>query len=275
MHVIPINNREFSRLSTFVHAQFGIKLGEEKRSLVVGRLQNELARMHAESFSDYIDLLYEDKTGALLNGLVNKITTNHTFFMRETEHFAYFKETLLPHFVRTLKEKDLRIWCAGCSTGEEPYTLAMLVNDFFQTDKGGWDTRILATDISDRVLELAKRAEYTPDQAAALPKIWRVQHFTRNEKGDYTVAERIRQEVVFRKFNLMENQYPFKRKFHIIFCRNVMIYFDATTKKELVRKLHEALEPGGYLFIGHSESIIRDSSPFTYIMPAVYRKEPL
>lgn len=273
--MITINSSEFNRLRSFIHSQLGINLTEEKRSLVVGRLQNELVRQHADSFTQYMNLLFEDKTGGMLSMLINKITTNHTYFMREAEHFTYLKETLLPELHGTLREKDLRIWCAGCSTGEEPYTLAMLVHDFFQYDKLGWDTRILATDISTRVLELAQKAEYAPDQVAPLPQHWKSCYFRKSGGGDFTVTEEIKREVLFRKFNLMEPHYPFRRRFHIIFCRNVMIYFDTATKTELIRKLYQALEPGGYLFIGHAESINRSASPFRYVMPAVYRKEPV
>ena len=271
--MISINNQEFSRLSSYIHSQLGIHLGAEKRSLVVGRLQNELLQLQVNSFSEYIDILLQDKTGHVLNSLINKITTNHTYFMREVEHFTFLKETLLPHFLRTLKERDLRLWCAACSTGEEPYTIAMLLNDFFQQDRLGWDTQILATDISDRVLEHAIQAEYTQDQIHPLPQLWKSQYIRRNEQGNYTFNEKIKKEVIFRRFNLMEPNYPFKRKFHIIFCRNVMIYFDAETKMQLLNKLYQSLESGGYLFIGHSESINRESTPFKYVMPAVYRKE--
>ena len=271
--MISINHQEFSRLSSYIQSHLGIHLGEEKRSLVVGRLQNELAQLNAGSFSEYIDILLQDKTGQVLNSLINKITTNHTYFMRETEHFTFLRETLLPHYLHTLKERDLRLWSAACSTGEEPYTLAMLLNDFFQQDRLAWDTQILATDISDRVLEHARKAEYTLDQINSLPQLWKSQYIRRNGQGNYTFNDNIRKEVIFRRFNLMEPNYPFKRKFHIIFCRNVMIYFDMKTKMELVNKLYHSLESRGYLFIGHSESIPRESTPFKYVMPAVYRKE--
>ncbi|MDQ0192454.1 CheR family methyltransferase [Paenibacillus wynnii] len=271
--MISINNREFSRLTSYIQARLGIHLSDEKRSLVVGRLQNELTQLNVKSFSEYIDILLQDKTGNILNSLINKITTNHTYFMREVEHFTFLKETLLPQYLHSLKEKDLRLWCAACSTGEEPYTLAMLINDFFQNDSLAWDTQVLATDISDRVLELARKAEYSPEQILPLPQHWKSQYLRRNENGNFTFHEKIKNEVIFRKFNLMEPNYPFKRKFHIIFCRNVMIYFDMETKTELLCKLYDSLESGGYLFIGHSESINRESTPFKYIMPAVYRKE--
>ncbi|KGE20180.1 CheR family methyltransferase [Paenibacillus wynnii] len=271
--MISINNREFSRLSSYIYAQLGIHLSNEKRSMVVGRLQNELIHLKVNSFSEYIDLVLQDRTGHLVNSLINKITTNHTYFMREEEHFAYLKETLLPKYLHTLKEKDLRIWCAACSTGEEPYTLAMLMNDFFQNDRLAWDTQVLATDVSDRVLELARKAEYTHEQIVPLSPLWKSQYLKKNENGNFTFHEKIKKDVIFRKFNLMEPNFPFRRKFHIIFCRNVMIYFDMETKTELLNKLYHSLESGGYLFIGHSESINRESTPFKYIMPAVYRKE--
>jgi len=271
--MISINNREFHRLSSYIHTQLGIHLGDEKRSLVVGRLQNELVQLKLNSFSEYIDILMKDKTGKMLNALVNKITTNHTYFMREAEHFTFLNDVLLPHYANVLKDKDLRLWCAACSTGEEPYTLAMLLNDYFQHDLLGWNTQVLATDISDRVLEHARKAEYTQEQVLPLPPLWKSQYLRKSENGNVTFQDKIKKEVIFRKFNLMEPNYPFRQKFHVIFCRNVMIYFDMETKTELLNKLYQSLESGGYLFIGHSESINRESTPFKYVMPAVYRKE--
>lgn len=271
--MISISNQEFNRLSSYIYTHFGIYLSEEKRSLVVGRLQNELANMQVKSFGEYLDLLLEDRTGITVNALINKITTNHTYFMRETAHFSFLKDILLPQLSHTLMERDLRIWCAGCSTGEESYTLAMLLSDFFQNDSLSWDKQILATDLSSRVLEVAHNAEYTHDQILPLPALWRSQYLRKIENGNFTFTDSIRKEIIFRKFNLMEPHYPFKRKFHMIFCRNVMIYFDSETKKTLLQKLYESLESGGYLFIGHSESINRETSPFKYVMPAVYRKE--
>jgi len=270
MHTIT--DKEFHQLAEFIKKNYGINLKEKKRVLVAGRLQNVLIQKNIKSFSEYFEHVLSDKTGEAAAELVNKITTNYTFYMREPEHFHYFREVVLPYLVKTVKNRDLRIWSAGCSSGEEPYTLAMIIDEYFQGKKAGWDTRILATDISGRMLEKAKTGIYGVESVAKLPPQWRLNYFTRQDDDSYAIADRIKKEVIFRKFNLVGGAFPFRRKFHVIFCRNVMIYFDTKTKDELVERFYDALEYGGYLFIGHSESISRHRTKFRYVMPAVYRK---
>jgi chemotaxis protein methyltransferase CheR len=217
--------------------------------------------------------LQGDKTGKAATKLINKITTNHTFFMREVDHFNYFRDKILPNLEKTVRDKDLRVWSAGCSSGEEPTTLAMIVNDYFGKEKMWWDTKVLATDISDRILERAKSGQYSNEQLASLPMNWKTNYFKRINNENSVLIDKLRNEIIYRKFNLMEDAFPFKKKFHVIFCRNVMIYFDNKTKAELVNKFYELTEPGGYLFIGHSESLNREGTRYKYVMPAVYRKE--
>lgn len=271
--MINITEKEFVRLAEFIKVNYGINLKEEKKSLVIGRLNNVLMQKNFSSFSEYYDYVVADKTGDAATLLIDKITTNHTFFMREADHFHYFRDKVLPYLVGTLKEKDLRIWSAGCSTGEEPYTLAMIIDEYLGNEKHLWDSKILATDISGKVLDIAQRGMYDNEEIATLPVQWRLSYFKKFDSGKSIVADKIRNEVIYRKFNLMEPVFPFKRKFHVIFCRNVMIYFDNNTRNTLVNKYYQQLEPGGYLFIGHSESLDRGATRFKYIMPAVYRKE--
>lgn len=269
---LKITDSEFNQLAAYIKANYGISLKEEKRALVTGRLHNVLAQNGFRSFSEYYDYIIEDKTGNAASMLINKISTNHTFFMREADHFKYFKENALPFFAKKAKGKDLRIWSAGCSTGEEPYTLAMVIDEFFGPAKSGWDTKILATDISSKVLDTAIKGVYKNDGVELLPSHWRLNYFKYFDDESSILIDRIKDEVIFRKFNLMDEVFPFKRKFHVIFCRNVMIYFDNQTKWRLINKFYDLLENGGYLFIGHSESINRETTKFKYIMPAVYRK---
>lgn len=271
--MISITDKEFKRFSDYIKANYGIYLKQEKRSLIMGRLQNVLLQKNYESFSQYFDYVLADKTGNALVTLIDKVTTNHTFFMREPEHFIYFKNKILPELSSNIQDRDLRIWSAGCSSGEEPYTLAMLMNDYYGNEKALWDTKILATDISSSVLKTAVNGEYANDRIHSLPEIWKSNYFKRSSNGSYMVADKIKDEVIFRKFNLMQSVFPFKRKFHVIFCRNVMIYFDNDTRRKLVNKFYEATESGGYLFIGHSESLTRGETKYKYVMPAVYRKE--
>jgi chemotaxis protein methyltransferase CheR len=271
--LISITNKEFNQLTTYIKANYGIYLKEEKRALVTGRLQNVLIQNGFSDFSEYFEYILADKTGDAVSTLINKITTNHTFFMREVDHFEYFKEQVLPFLAGTVKDKDLRIWSAGCSSGEEPYTLAMIMDEFFGKEKIWWDSKVLATDISGRVLEEATKGVYQNEEIETLPPHWKNAYFNKLDNESSIVSEKIRKEVIYRKFNLMEKAFPFRRKFHVIFCRNVMIYFDSQTKYELINKFYNCLERGGYLFIGHSESLDREDTNLKYIKPAIYRKE--
>jgi chemotaxis protein methyltransferase CheR len=270
--VIKITKKEFEQLSAYIKANYGIYLKPEKETLVIGRLQNELIQKGFKNFSEYYDYVIKDNTGMAVSTLLDKITTNHTFFMREADHFAYFKEVVLPYFASRVTDRDLRIWCAGCSSGEEPYTLAMILDEFFGRDKLYWDTKVLATDISNKVLEEARKGIYSNKEMETLPAKWRINHTIKQDSENSVFTEKLRSEVIFRKFNLMETVFPFKKKFHVIFCRNVMIYFDEKTKNTLVNKYYDLLEVGGYLFIGHSESLNREETRFKYVQPAVYRK---
>ncbi len=269
----PITEKEFNNLVNFVKTKYGVNLSN-KKALVIGRLQNYIEQSGFNSFSEYLDVVMSDKTGNAITTLVNKVTTNHTYFMREPDHFNFFKNTVLPYLEKTESaKKDLRIWSAGCSTGEEPYTIAMIIDEYFGTEKSLWNTVMLATDISTKVLETACNGIYSNESIEVLPQKWKFNYFKKIDEEKSVISDNIKKEVVFKKFNLMEEVFPFKRKFHVIFCRNVMIYFDLKTRIELVNKFYDFLEAGGYLFIGHSESLIREETKFKYILPAIYRKE--
>jgi chemotaxis protein methyltransferase CheR len=271
--MLKMTDREFDQLAGFIKSNYGIKLYKEKKPLAVGRLSNVVLRLNLKSFSQYYDYVISDKTGEAANELVNRITTNHTFFMREKEHFFYLRDEILPNLSKTLKDKDIRIWSAGCSTGEEPYTIAMIMDEYFQEEKIFWDTKILATDISEKVLGIARKGEYSNEKISALPANWRLHYFNKVNMGKSILIDKIRKDVIYRRFNLAEEVFPFKKKFHIIFCRNVMIYFDNETKNKLVERLYDITEPGGFLFIGYSEGLNREKTRYKYVMPAVYRKE--
>lgn len=270
--MVTITEKEFILLSEYIKKNYGIHLKKGKKTLVTVRLQKVLEQEHFDNFTDYYQYLISDTSGDAAVTLVEKITTNHTFFMREADHFQYFREIALPFLKSIVKEKDLRIWCAGCSTGEEAYTLAMLIDEFLGEEKMWWNTKILATDISEKVLETAKEGIYSNESLVSLPSQWKLKYFKSYDRNHSILIDRMKDEVIYRKFNLI-NTFPFKRPFHTIFCRNVMIYFDHETKTELVNKFYDYMEYGGYLFIGHAESINRGTSRFSYIQPAIYRKE--
>jgi len=271
--MVTITPKEFQQISGYIKDNYGIYLKKEKQGLLTGRLQKVLMQGGFNNFTDYYQYVITDKSGSAVNKLIDEITTNHTYFMREAEHFYYFRDTVLPYLAKTETDRDLRIWCAASSTGEEPYTLAMILDEFFGKEKLFWDTKILATDISSRVLDIAKKGVYNSERINPLPSLWKTNYFRRVDDDNYVVSDKIKNEVIFRKFNLINHIFPFRKKFHVIFCRNVMIYFDSETRDSLVERMYEQLEPGGYLFVGHSESLNKNRTRFTYIKPAVYRKE--
>lgn len=271
--MIEITDKEFEQFSKYIKENYGIYLKYEKKSLVTGRLQNVLIDKNFKSFSQYYDYIASDTTGEAITTLINRITTNHTYFMREVNHFYYFRDKVLPYLEKTVQNKDFRIWSAACSTGEEAYTLAMIMDEYFGTQKSGWDTKILATDISNKVLDIANKGIYSSEKIEPLPPKWKMNYFKKINNENFEITDRIKNEVIYRQFNLMNTVLPFKKKFHVIFCRNVMIYFDNKTKNELIKRFYDMTEYGGYLFIGHSESIDRNNTRYQYIMPSVYRKE--
>ncbi len=269
--MIQIKDSEMHMLTEFIQSKFGINL-TEKKNLVEGRLAKVLMDRGMESFNDYFSVVKNDRTGEEVALLIDRLTTNHTFFMREVSHFDYFRDTVMPWLVKTVTDRDLRIWSAGCSTGEEAYTLAMIMADHMERESLFWDMKILATDISYSVLQSAREGVYTAEEVSTLPKIWQQKYFRKEANERFRVTESIRNQVIFRSYNLMEPILPFKKPFHVIFCRNVMIYFNQETKDQLVHRYYNHTVPGGYLFIGHSESLGRDSREYRYIMPSVYRK---
>lgn len=276
--MMAISDREFGQLRDLIQERFGINLTEQKRSLLVGRLQKLMRQLNLPTFASYYDYLSHDKTEGSLSELVDLVSTNHTYFNREKDHFDYFSQTALPRVIEKLKKenrKDLRIWCAGCSSGEEPYTLLMLMMEHLGADYSSWDAGILATDISDRALSIARRGTYATDRVMQLPETLRRKYFTPAGPDEMAVVDKVKREATFRRFNLMNSTFPFKKSFQMIFCRNVMIYFDQPTREALVSRYHQFTEPGGYLFIGHSETLGRSQTLYRYLMPALYQKGEL
>lgn len=264
--------QEFARIAGLAQRHLGIRLGEEKRALVQSRLGPVLGRRGLESFTSYCEALERDVSGEALRELASRLTTNHTYFFREAAHFHFLREKALPELEARVTSRDLRIWSAGCSYGQEAYCLAMLLADYFGPGKRGWDTKVLATDISPEALETAKRGVYKPEDAAQLPARWRSAYLEPvKELEAYRIRDAVKEEVLFRRLNLI-HPFPFRKPFHVIFCRNVMIYFDEKLRFELVSRFYDALAPGGYLFVGHSESVPREAAPFHYVLPSVYRK---
>lgn len=266
-----ITDAEFQRIRGYIKQHYGINLGNEKKSLIYSRLRATLVKGGFESFTQYFDHLLKDKSGDSIINFVDRVTTNHTFFMREADHFDFFKQTVLPYLEETYaKQKEINLWCAASSSGEEPVTLQMILHDYFEGK--GWNTEILATDISTNVLDKAVHSVYPNDRVATLPQVWQKKYFRKYDDNNSVVVDQIKQNITYRKYNLMESRYAFRRKMHVIFARNVMIYFDGPTRDQVVQKFYDVTDKGGYLFIGHSESLTHTATEYSYIKPAVYRK---
>ncbi|PNU21208.1 chemotaxis protein CheR [Geothermobacter hydrogeniphilus] len=274
-HMMVISDDEFNAMRKLIYERFGINLTDQKRSLLVGRLQKLVRGNGFNSFQAYYQHLLNDSSERALSELVDRVSTNHTYFNRENDHFDYFRNTALPAVVERLKKEnrfDLRIWCAGCSSGEEAYMLLMLIREVLGSDHRRWDAGILATDISDRVLAVARQGLYPEEKLSNMPAELKRKYFRQQPDGRWQVDESLRREATFRRFNLMNKTFPFKKPFQIIFCRNVMIYFDQPTRDTLVKKFHRLTEPDGYLFIGHSETLGRSQNLYRYLLPAAYQK---
>lgn len=267
-----MTQEEFKRVYTFLKDRYGIDMSR-KKEIVSGRLDNYLRTNGYSNYLEYMNAVEADITGKLENDLVNILSTNHTYFMREFEHFDYLKEKVLPYLKKKYEDKkDISIWCGAASSGEEPYTIAMTVLDFFGLEHSSWDTTVLATDVSTEVLSQAIAGVYTSEQVAPLPDNWKRRYFRQKLGSDvYEVSGELKEQVIFRQFNLME-PFPFRRRMDVIFLRNVMIYFNQYDKQKLLQKIYDLLEPGGYLFIGRTETIDREIMKLELVQPSVFRK---
>ena len=265
---LSITDNDFSRLAKFVQSNYGIDLSQKKQ-LITGRLSTPLKQRGYTSFTDFVNHVLQSKDNDLITLLLDKLTTNYTFFMREKEHLDLFCQKIIPDIVqRHQKDKTLAIWSAGCSTGEEPYNITMFLFDYLGPQASQWDTRLLATDISNRAMTAAKKGVYElPD---TIPADWKKKYFIPQSGGQYQVAPRVRDNVIYQPFNLMD-PIKFRRKFDVIFCRNVMIYFDQPTKDALVRRFYDATAPGGYLLISESENLSANM-PYRRLAPSTFQK---
>jgi chemotaxis protein methyltransferase CheR len=270
---------EFDRLSGFISTHFGIKMPPAKKTLLEARLQKRLGTLGLASFHDYCDYLFKGPEGADETvRMIDAVTTNKTDFFREPGHFTFLTETALPEFAGGRAPNDgqrFTVWSAGCSSGEEPYTLAIVLSEF-AARLPGFPFSITATDISTRVLDKARLGIYDEDQIAMIPAMLKQKYFVRSKdrgKGLVRVAPLTRSLVQFRRLNLMDDSFPFQKgSVNAIFCRNVMIYFDRETQQELLGRFCRYLQKGGYLFLGHSETIYGFELPLVRIASTIYGK---
>jgi len=272
---VKLSNECYSFITKVVYEHSRIQLGADKQPLVSGRLNKRLRELGLPSYEAYCDLLRGPAGQAELSPLIDLISTNHTHFFREVQHMDFLKQHAIPEWCAKLSPRDpLRIWSAASSSGEEPYTLAIVLAEYFRAHpQHSW--LIEGTDISTRILEHAKNGIYGKDRVK-LPDPQYLQRYFQNGTGDFTgyyrVKKELRDSIKFHHANLLHSPYPVAKDQHIIFCRNVMIYFDQKTQQELVNKLTQQLSPGGYLIVGHSESLLSVKHELKSVKPTIYQR---
>ncbi len=265
---------DFHRIRKRVKDLTGISLSEAKKDLVYSRLSRRIREINIESFSEYCDLICNHDDSEELGNFVNAITTNLTSFFREAHHFDYLAKTVIPYLLEhRADEKKIRIWSAGCSTGEEPYTLAMVVAETMPKNHN-WDVKILATDLDTNVIATAQRGLYQLDRmngvSDARLKRWFLKGRGENA-GSVMVRPELKNYITFKQLNLM-GEWPMKGKFDVIFCRNVVIYFDKPTQAILFDRYAEMMKDDAHLFVGHSESLFKVTKRYELIGHTTYRK---
>lgn len=266
---VKLSDSEFDYFVKIVGQNYGIDLSK-KRHLIEARLAGELKARGFTSYGPYIDMLKADRTAKAFETVINKLTTNYSFFSRETDHFDYLANTVLPTLAQQGK-RSLKIWSAGCSTGQEPYNIGMAISEALGTKRSLWSISITATDVSTDALNTAVAAVYPESALENMPAAWKTQYMTRLPDGNFQVAPNIKGMVSFKMFNLMD-PFPYSNYFDVIFCRNVMIYFKPHTSQAIVKKFYQANTDGGYFFISHSETISRFDNEYSYLSPSIYRK---
>jgi chemotaxis protein methyltransferase CheR len=266
---LKLSSRQFDIISRLVYQVSGIDLHEGKEELVKARLIKRLRHLKIFGFDRYLKYLANDKSGSEIRAMVDVLTTNKTNFFRESEHLDYLRDEI----ITGLGNDQIRLWSAGCSSGEEPYSMAITLCEAIP-DIGKCDIKILATDISDRMMEQARQGLYGEDTLKGMPPQLKRKYFQKAEAGighRYRVVPLLQSMVCFAKLNLMD-EWPMRGLFDVIFCRNVMIYFDKQTQEKLVKRFWSQLRAGGYLMVGHSESLTFMAHDYRYIKPAVYQK---
>lgn len=273
-----LSDREFSRFSAFIYDHAGIKMPPAKKTMLEARLQKRLKANSIHTFEEYSDFVFSPEGRATeLIHLIDVVTTNKTDFFREPGHFDFLIKTAIPNIMagrNDFHRDPLRIWSAGCSTGEEPYTLAMVLSEF-AIGRPDFRSAITASDICTQVLQTAKNAIYPEERTDPIPLNLKKKYLMRSRektKSLVRIAPFVRSLVSFRRINFMDDDLGISEKMDVIFCRNVVIYFDKPTQQKLMQKFYKQLKPGGYLFIGHSETLSGLDVEFKPVASTVYRK---
>jgi chemotaxis protein methyltransferase CheR len=282
-HIIPnkyqLNSREFTIISKFIYSNFGIVLPLTKLTLVEARLQKRLSALQMKSFHEYVKLVMSPEGKEEVIFMIDKISTNETYFFREWNHFDFIIQNLLPNYEEINTKIPLKIWSSASSSGQECYSIAMSIEEYIRKSKYSINYSILGSDISTTVLQQAVDAVYRGKDLEKIPLELRKRYFLRSKdptQDKFRINSEIREKVNFKWLNLMNQFYnvsSVSQDFDIIFCRNVLIYFDRETQKEVIRKLLLKLKRGGYLFLGHTESAFGLNLPLKVIQPSIYQKE--
>lgn len=268
-----LSDYDFKRLSVFIYDHYGINLYPKKKLLVKSRLQKRIAHLGLKNYSEYCNFLLKSNDGLEESiHMIDRISTNKTDFFRESDHFEFLANTLLTDYLKENSSTNLKIWSAGCSSGQEPYTIAMVLSEV--KNKFGINFEIFASDISISMLKIANNAVYPFDQLNQIPNQYKKAYLLRSKdrkNPKFRINTTLRNKVHFFHSNLLEEQKSVKEKMDIIFCRNTLIYFDRETQRKVINNLLDKLKPNGYLFIGHSESLINMDFTLEHIFPAVYK----
>jgi chemotaxis protein methyltransferase CheR len=271
-----LGEKDFIKLSSLVYDKCGIKLPPAKKTMLETRLRKRLKALSINSFNEYSEFLFSERgIQEELIQMIDVVTTNKTDFFREPAQFSFLTETALPDLLNNLgSNRLLKIWSAGCSTGEEPYTISMVLNEF-KLSQYGYEYSVLATDISTKVLNAAMLGIYEIEKVEIIPYELKKKYLLKGKDSKQNlvrIVPQIRNKILFKRINFMDNDLGIKEKQHIIFCRNVIIYFDEETQARVIKKLLNLLVPGGYLFLGHSETIFKTDVLIEQLAPSTYRK---
>jgi chemotaxis protein methyltransferase CheR len=268
----PMTDRDFQMICEIAYSLTGITLSDHKRNMIYGRLARRVRRLQLNSFQEYCQLISQRNSPEEME-FVNSITTNLTAFFREIHHFDYLKETVIPHLMKVNRDTHrIRIWSAGCSTGEEPYSIAMTLRSFSALST--WDVKILATDLDTNVVAKGEAGIYNIDRSEKIPQKYE-RYFSVSKMGDQVkIKSDVKSLISFKQLNLLKD-WPLKGPFDVIFCRNVVIYFDSDTQKKLFSRYSNILRPDGHLFIGHSESLHNISDSFKSLGRTIYQNDRL
>lgn len=271
-----LSNEDFKRLSTFIFKEYGIKMPEVKRTMLQSRLHKRLRELNMTNYKDYVDFVFsKEGQGNEVIHMIDVVSTNKTDFFREPVHFEFLHSTVLPELLNSERpNRFIKVWSAGCSSGEEPYTLAISLSEYM-LEHPGFDYSIFATDISSRILKSAVEAIYKENRVEIMPIQLKKRYLLKSKdrtNPTVRIIPELRRRVTFQRLNFMDNQYNVPDNMDIIFCRNVLIYFDRETQEKVINKLCSKLKPDGFFFLGHSESITNFDVPLKQLKPTIFRK---